>query len=122
MLHEDVDDCFRVVDVVVGVEFKFLEFGILADEILDGVFESFHDFGELGFSRWCLDVNDDFVIDSQFLGDRQGIGGRASMIEVVDGDFGHAGNLEERVIGATAISLECESGRESPEEKGSNPH
>jgi hypothetical protein len=43
------------------------------------------------------------MINSQFLGDRQGIVRRASMIEMVDRDFGHAGNLGERNEGATAI-------------------
>jgi hypothetical protein len=43
------------------------------------------------------------MINSQFLGDRQGIVRRASMIEMVDCDFGHGGNLGERNEGATAI-------------------
>lgn len=89
MLHKDIDHGLRVVDVVVGVEFKFLEFRILTYEIFDRVFKRFDDLGEIGFSRRSFDVDDDFVIYSQFLGDRQGIVRGASMIEMVDGDFGH---------------------------------
>ena len=103
MFDENVYHGFWVIDVVVGVEFEFLEFRILAHEIFDGVFKCFHDLGEFGFARRRFDVDDDFVIDSQFLGDRQGIVRRSSMIEMVNGDFGHAGNLEERNEGATAI-------------------
>ncbi len=103
MLHENVHHGLGVVGVVVGIEFELLEFGILANEIFDRVFESFHDLGELGFVGRGFDVNDDFMIDSEFLGDRQGVIRRSSMIEMVDGDFGHAGNLEEGIIRAIAI-------------------
>jgi len=103
VFDENIHHGLRIVDVVVGIEFEFLEFRIFPHEIFDGVFKRLHDFGELGLARWCFDVDDDFMINSQFLGDRQGIVRRASMIEMVDRDFGHAGNLEERNEGATAI-------------------
>lgn len=103
MFDENIHHGLRIVDVVVGIEFEFLEFRIFAHEIFDGVFKRLHDFGELGLARWCFNVDDDFMINSQFLGDRQGIVRRASMIEMVDRDFGHAGNLGERNEGATAI-------------------
>jgi len=103
VLDQYFDHSFWIVDIVVGIEFEFLEFRILAHEILDGVFESFDDFGEFLFSRRSFDIEDDLVIDSQFLGDRQGIVRRTSMIKMVDGNFGHAGNLGARNNGATAI-------------------
>ena len=56
-----------------GVEFELLELGILTDEILDRIFENLDDFCQLRGIGRSLDVKDDFVIDSQFLGDRQGI-------------------------------------------------
>lgn len=103
VLHENVDDGLGIVDVVVGIELELFEFGILAHEIFDRIFKGFHNLGEFLFTGRSFDVNDDFVIDSEFLGDRQGIIGRTSMIEMVDGDFGHAGNLEERFHRAIAI-------------------
>ena len=89
MFDENIDHGLRIVDVVVGIEFEFLEFRIFPHEIFDGVFKRLHDFGELGLARWCFNVDDDFMINSQFLGDRQGLGGRTSVRVVVDGDFGH---------------------------------
>ncbi len=93
MFYEDVDDGLGVVDVVVGVELEFFEFGVLADEVFDRVLEGGDEFGEGGFVGRGFDVEDDFVIDSEFLGDRQGIVRGASMIKVVDGDFGHGGEV-----------------------------
>lgn len=103
MFDENVDHGLRIVDVVFGIEFEFLEFRIFTHEIFYGVFKRLNDFGELGFARWCFNVDDDFEINSKFLGDRQGIVRGASMIEMVDRDFGHTRNLGERNEGATAI-------------------
>ena len=89
VLHEDLDNGFWVVDEVVGIEFQLFKFGILADEVFDRVPQSVHDPGEGGLIGRGFDVKDDFVIDSQFLGDRQGVLRRSSMIVVIDGDLGH---------------------------------
>lgn len=74
MLHQDLDDGLGIVDVVVGVELQFFKFGILADKVFNGVFETFHDLGQSRLVGWGLDVENDFVINSKLLGDRQGIG------------------------------------------------
>jgi hypothetical protein len=89
VLHEDIDNGFRVVDEVVGIEFQLFKFGILADEVFDRALQPVHDPGEGGLIGRGFDVNNDFVIDSQFLGDRQGVLRRSSMIVVIDGDLGH---------------------------------
>lgn len=75
MLHEDVDDRLRVIDVVIGIELEFFKLGILADKVFDGIFENVHNLRECRGIGRSLDVNDDFVIHSEFLGDRQGICG-----------------------------------------------
>lgn len=93
MLHEDVDDGLGIVHEVIGIEFEFFEFGILANEIFNGVFEGFDNPRELGLIGWSFNVEDDFVLDSQFPGDRQGMIGRASTFEVIDADFGHEGEV-----------------------------
>lgn len=93
MLHEDVDDAFGIADEVIGVEFELFEFGVFANEIFDRIFKGFHDPGELLFIGRSFDVENDFVLDSQFLGDRQGILRRASTFEVIDADFGHEGEV-----------------------------
>ena len=73
MLHEDVDNRLRVSDKIIGVKLELLELGILANEVFDRVFKGFHDFGQFRSIGRSLDVEDDFVLNSQFLGDRQGI-------------------------------------------------
>lgn len=73
MFDEDVDDGFGVVDEVIGVEFEFFEFGVLADEIFDRICKGGDELGEGRFVGRVFDVEDDFVINSEFLGDRQGI-------------------------------------------------
>ena len=73
MFDEDVDDGFGVVDEVVWVELEFFEFGVFADEVFDGVLKGGDELGEGGFVGWGFDVEDDLVIDPEFLGDRQGI-------------------------------------------------
>jgi len=93
VFHEDIDNGFGVVDVVIGVEFQLLEFGVLTDKIFDRIFESFDDLGESCGIGWSLNVEDDFVINAKFLGDRQGILRRSSMVEVVNGDFCHGAEL-----------------------------
>ena len=73
MFDEDIDDGIGVVDKVIRVEAEFFKFSVFADEILDRVLEGGHDFEEGGCIGRGFDVEDDFVIDSEFLGDRQGI-------------------------------------------------
>ena len=73
VLHKDIDDRFGIVHEVVGVEFEFFELGILADKVFNGILKKFDNAGERGFIGRSFDVENDLVIDSKFLGDRQGI-------------------------------------------------
>lgn len=73
MLYENLDDGVWIIDVVIWVELQFLKLRILTHQILYWIFEAVHDLTKFVFSRRGLDIEDDFVIDSQFLGDRQGI-------------------------------------------------
>ena len=75
VLHEDVDDRLGVIDVVIGIELEFFKLGILANKVFDGIFENVYNLRECRGIGRSLDVNDDFVIHSKFLGDRQGIRG-----------------------------------------------
>ena len=75
VLHEDIDDGFGVIDIVIGIEFELLELGILADEVFDRIFENVHNLRECRGIGRSFDINDDFVIHSEFLGDRQGVRG-----------------------------------------------
>jgi len=74
VFHKDLDNGLGVVDEVIGAKLKLFELGVLADKVLDGVFKKFDDAGEGGFVGRGFDVENDLVIDSKFLGDRQGIG------------------------------------------------
>lgn len=80
----------RVVDVVIRIEFEFFKHGIFAYQILDRILESLEDFFQILTARWGLDVKNHLVLNSQFLGDRQGIFRRASVRVMVDHCFGHA--------------------------------
>ncbi len=84
MLYEDINDGFGVADVVIGIEFEFFKLRVLPHEVFDGIFQRFHDLGEFFFPGRGFDIKDDLVVDSEFLGDRQGIIRRASVVEVVD--------------------------------------
>ena len=76
-----------------GVELELLELRVLAHQVLDRVFESGDDLLQRLPVRRGLDVEDDLVFHSQFLGDRQGIRGGSSVRVVVDRDLGHEGLL-----------------------------
>ena len=91
MLHENLDHSCRISDIVVRIQFELFEFGILSHEILDRVFEPGNDRFQLLFSGRGLDVKDNFVIDSELAGDRQGIVRGASMRVMINRDFGHGG-------------------------------
>ncbi len=73
MFEEDLDHRFRVIDKIIRVELQFLELGVLADQILDGILKTGNDGLQCLSIRRCLDVKDDIGLDSQFPGDRQGI-------------------------------------------------
>lgn len=70
---QQIDNGFRVPDIVIRVEIKLLELRVLTDEIFNGVLETLHDSFECCTVRWFLHVQHDVRIDTQFLGDRQGI-------------------------------------------------
>jgi hypothetical protein len=88
VFQEDLDHCSRIVHKVLGIESQFLEFGVLSHQVLHRVFESLHDCGEGFFVRRVVDVENDFMINSEIPGDRQGIGGRTSVFVVVNGEHG----------------------------------
>ncbi len=88
-LHEQVDDRFWVIDVVVRVELELLELRVLANKILDRVFETSDDLFERSTVRRLFHVQNDIVVNTQILGDRQGIFGRTSMRVVIDRYFRH---------------------------------
>jgi len=73
VLDQNVDDRVGVADEIVRVEFEFLELRIFADQVLDRVFKPGDDRLERCPIRWFFDVQHDIVVDTQFLGDRQGI-------------------------------------------------
>jgi hypothetical protein len=85
VFQEDLHHGLGVIHEVFGIEPELLEFGVLADQILDRVLKDLDDVGQGGLVGWGFDVEDDFVFDSEIPGDRQGIGGGASVVVVVDG-------------------------------------
>lgn len=93
MLHKNSNHRFRISHIVVGIELQFLKLGILPDKIFDRVFQRSDNFLQLLFSRRFFDVENYFVINSQFPGDRQGIGGGPSVGIVVNRNFGHAESI-----------------------------
>lgn len=86
VLHEDLDDGLGIIDVVIGIEPEFFKFGVFSDEVFNRIFEGGDNFCQGRLIGRGFDVENDLVFDSQFPGDRQGIGGGSSVIEVVDGD------------------------------------
>ena len=80
-----------------GVQIEFFEFGVLADEVFDGVFEGGDDGFECFPVGWGFDVENDVVVDAEFPGDRQGVFGGVSVGVVEDGE--HSGALS-LVLGA----------------------
>ena len=83
-LDEQVDHGFWVADVIVCVEFQLLELGVLANKVLDRVFQASDDLLESGPIGRLFHVENNIVVNTQFLGDRQGILGRTSMRVVID--------------------------------------
>lgn len=73
MLEQDLDHRFRIIDKILRVELQFLELGVLADQILDGILKAGNDLLQCLSVRGCLDVEDNLRLDSQIPGDRQGI-------------------------------------------------
>lgn len=106
MLHDNLDNRPGIVDEVIGVQLKFFELGILSHEILNGVFELGDNRLELFFPGRGFNVKDDFLLDSEFAGDRQRIGGGTSVRVVIDCDFGHEGKMKFSLGNAMTCS-EC---------------
>ena len=90
-LGQEGDDSVGIVDVVVGVQLELLEVGVLAHEILDRILEPVHDPTEQRLVGRVVDVLDHVDLDTQILGDRQGVLGRVSMSVVQHRDVSHAG-------------------------------
>lgn len=64
VLHENIDDRFWIAYEIVWIEFKFLKFGILTNEVLYRIFKDIHDPCECGLVRWCFNVKDDFMFNT----------------------------------------------------------
>ena len=73
MLEENLNHGFRIIDIILRVELQFLELGVLAHQVLDGILKAGNDLLQCLSVRRCLDVEDNLRLDSQFPGDRQGI-------------------------------------------------
>ena len=73
VLEQDLDHRFRIIDKILRVEFQFLELGVLAHQVLDGILKAGNDLLQCLSVRRCLDVEDNLRLDSQFPGDRQGV-------------------------------------------------
>jgi hypothetical protein len=73
VLEQDINHSARVAHVIVGVEPALLEQGVFAHQVLNGVLEGLDDALQVLAPGWLLDVEDDFVLDSKFPGDRQGV-------------------------------------------------
>ena len=89
VLQENLNHGLRVAHIICRIEFKFPEFGILPHEVLDRVFQPIHYFLKGRAIRRRLDIEDDLVLHSQFLGDRQGIYRGPSVGIMVDTDLWH---------------------------------
>lgn len=99
MFYKNFDHRFRVSREGGRIETELFEEGILPHQILDRIFQSVDDVFQFLPSGWFLDVKDDFVLDSEFLSDRQGILRGSSVREVVDGDFLGHGDVLLYVLG-----------------------
>lgn len=86
---EQIDDGIGITDVVLGVEPQFLELRVLADKILDRILETRDEVLERRPVGRFLHVDHDLMVDTQVLGDRQGVLGRTSMRVVIDGHYSH---------------------------------
>ena len=73
MLEENLNHGFRIIDIILRVELQFLELGVLAHQVLDGILKAGNDLLQCLSVRRCLDVEDNLRLDSQFPGDRQGV-------------------------------------------------
>ena len=73
MLEENLNHGFRIIDIILRDELQFLELGVLAHQVLDGILKAGNDLLQCLSVRRCLDVEDNLRLDSQFPGDRQGI-------------------------------------------------
>lgn len=104
MLHQNLDHGVRVSDKILRVELQLFEFRIFSDKIFDRVFQFGDDGLKLLFSGRGLDVENNVVFNTEFAGDRQRVGGRASMRVMVDGNFAHATKDE-------ALRENCNHGR-----------
>ena len=89
VLQQDVDHRLRLTDERRRIETELLELRVLAHEVFDRILEHSDDLLERRLVGRRLEVLDDLGVDSQLLGDRQGVVGRASIGVVVDRHLGH---------------------------------
>ena len=89
MGNQDVDNRIGIVHKVVGIQLELLELRVLSNQVFNRIFKASNDRFERLTVWWLLDVEDHIVVNSKFLGDRQGIFGRASMGVVIDRDVRH---------------------------------
>ena len=73
MLDQNLDDRLCIIHIILGYKLELFKLRVLTHQILDWVFQRLHYFFQVSTPRRSLDVEDHFMINSQFLGDRQGI-------------------------------------------------
>ena len=90
MLEQNFYNRLRIADIILGHKFELLKLRVLAHQILNRILKCRDQFSQVLAARWRLDIQDDFMLGSQFLGDRQGIFRRTSVRVVVDDCFCHS--------------------------------
>ena len=73
VLEQNLNHRFRIIDIIIRIKLQFLELGVLAHQVFHGVFKTGNDLLQCLSVRRCLDIQDDFRINSEFPGDRQGV-------------------------------------------------
>ena len=89
MPEQNLNHCLRVTLIVGRIEFKFLEFGILPNEILYRIFQAVQYFLQGRTIGRRLDIEDHFVLHSKLLGDRQGVDRGSSVGIMINTDLCH---------------------------------
>ena len=85
-------------DVVGRVEAELLEHGVLAHEVGDGVLEPVRDPLERRAVGPLLQVEDDVVVDSELVGDRDRVPRGVAVRIVEDRHVGHAADASGRLV------------------------
>ena len=89
MFEQDLDHGFWIIDVVVGIQLLLFEQRIFTHKIFHRIFEPGNDVFQSLAVRRRFNIKDNFVFDSKFPGDRQGIFRGTSMRVVINGNICH---------------------------------